>query len=219
MAGGRHRDYFGGVVVPCDHEAVKHSTAVSRLEFVAEELSRAAGWPDMVIVEAYFFGDLLDGREEIDGIQLAFALDMSPDEVPWRARPPRAEALTSILRFDKYPLTWVWRPASWPIWNAQIKRAVRFWTLEAGSDQSTLAALADRAFARLRFDAPPDANSLAAQLDREHEVGYRHLADVVGQYHDRSWRAAHKTFGVYPEDHLWWAAAGFLETDSAAREA
>jgi hypothetical protein len=40
---------------------------------------------------------------------------------------------------------------------------------------------------------------------------------VVGSYHDREWRRDHKGFGVYPEDHLWWATRGWLELDDALR--
>ena len=34
---------------------------------------------------------------------------------------------------------------------------------------------------------------------------------MVEGYWDREWRADHKGFGRYPEDHLWGAAHGYLD--------
>jgi hypothetical protein len=34
---------------------------------------------------------------------------------------------------------------------------------------------------------------------------------VVEGYWDREWRADHKGFGSYPDDHLWRAAHGYLD--------
>jgi hypothetical protein len=37
---------------------------------------------------------------------------------------------------------------------------------------------------------------------------------VSERFHEQSWRRAHR--GGYAEDHLWWAAAPFLDLDDAA---
>jgi hypothetical protein len=198
---------------------VKYSTAVGRLRTIGAELDRFAGFDeDFLLEEAWVFGELLDAPDQFDVVSLALVVDLPPEEVTWCARPAPAEAVTSLLRFEKYPLRWFWRPTVWPVWNHAIDRAVRFWSKRAGADAAALDALASRRLDDLMVVAPPDAEALRGQLLIDHEAARLHLRQVVDQYDDPGWRREHKGFGVHPEDHLWWAAKGFLELDAALRE-
>jgi hypothetical protein len=52
-----------------------------------------------------------------------------------------------------------------------------------------------------------------AELQIERDVGRRHLAMLTESFYDQDWRREHRGEGLHPEDHLWWAAAAFLELD------
>lgn len=198
---------------------MKYSTAVARLRSLAAELDRLAGFDDdFLLEEAWVFGELLDGPDGVDVVFLALVVDLPAEEVTWCARPAPAEALASLLRFEKYPLRWFWRPTVWPVWNHAVDRAVRFWSKVGGTDAETLDGLAYRRLDDLRFVAPPDAEALRGQLLIDHEAARLHLQHVVDRYEDAEWRRGHKGFGVYPEDHLWWAAKGFLELETAIKK-
>jgi hypothetical protein len=197
---------------------VKYSTAVGRLRAVGADLDRLAGFDDdCLLEEAWVFGGLLDGPDQLEFVSLALVVDLPAEEVTWCARPSPAESLASFLRFEKYPLRWFWRPTVWPVWNHVIDRAVRFWSKGAGTDKAALETLARRRFEDLTMVAPPDAEALRGQLLIDYEAARLHLRDVVDRYGEPGWRREHKGFGVYPEDHLWWAARGFLELETALK--
>jgi hypothetical protein len=201
----------------CDDVVVKRSTAISRLGDVADGLTRARSWPDAGIVASYVFGALIEPTAELERVELAFVVVARPEEVPWLARPARLEAVAAQLRFDKLPLTWWWRSADGPVWNHRIRRAVRFWTAGDGADVAVVDALAAGRTDQLPSAEPTDNEQLVAQLRAERDVGQRHLTRMVERFYDRDWRDQHKYQGVFPQDHLWWAAAGFLELDKALR--
>lgn len=194
---------------------MKYTTAVGRLRTVADDLTTHAGWHDDLIVEAYVYGELLNAPLTIEWVALAFVVDLPPEEATWLARPAAPEAAVSLLRFDKYPITWRWRPLAWPVWNHEIDAPVRFWSVQDGTDAVTLDALADRELDSLERTLPKNHETFLAHLRIERDAARDHLAWVVDSYHDRDWRKDHKGFGVYPEDHLWWAAMGFLDLDEA----
>jgi hypothetical protein len=195
---------------------VKYDTAVARLRQVASDLDdHVSSWSDSMIVEAHVFGEVVTGPDTVEVIWLALVVDLPVEEVTWLARPAQAEATVSLLRFDKYPLRWWWRSKAWPVWNHRISQPVRFWSKKDGPDEVALGRLADRRLSDLEIQGPPEQSMYRAQLQIELEASRRHLERVVDSYHDREWRRDHKGFGVYPEDHLWWATQGFLELDDA----
>lgn len=196
---------------------VKYNTAVGRLRQVASDLAGHTSWGDSVLVEAYAFGDVLTGPDTVEVICLALVVDLPVVEVPWLARPAQAEAAVSLLRFDKYPLRWWWRPAGWPVWNHEISRCVRLWSRDDGPDEVALARLAERRLSDLEYQEPANAQVFRAQLATEWEISRRHLEHVVSTFHDPEWRRDHKGFGEYPGGHLWWATRGWLDLDDALR--
>lgn len=194
---------------------MKYSTAVGRLRKIAEDLSTQSKRPDPLIVEAFVYGEMLDAPPTIEWISLAFAVDLPPEDVTWMVRPDAAEAAASLLRFDKYPIAWHWRPSAWPVWNHEIVGPVRFWSIEGGADESALSLLTDGRIEQLERSSPADEEAFVRQLRTECGAARKHLESVVEAYHDRDWRRSHKGLGVYPEDHLWRATKGFLDLDDA----
>jgi hypothetical protein len=194
---------------------VKRSTAINRLSDVADALDRAGQWPGPPVVAAYVFGAVLDPVSELEVVQLALVVDEPPEDVPWMSRPARLEALASLCRFDKLPMSWRWRPAEWPVWNHEISRAVRFWSSGEGRDEAVLRALADARVNGLRFEQPGGPEEMGRQLTIERDASRGHLAAVTAQFYDRDWRREHSGEGTHPEDHLWWATAGYLDLDDA----
>ncbi len=198
-----------------DDCGVKRSTAINRLSDVADALDRAGQWPGPLVVAAYVFGAVLDPVSELEVVQLALVVDEPPEDVPWMSRPARLEALASLCRFDKLPVSWRWRPAAWPVWNHEISRAVRFWSSVDGRDDPALKALADAGVSGARFEQPSGPEELARQVAIERDVSRGHLVAVRAQFYDRDWRREHSGNGTHPEDHLWCATAGYLDLDDA----
>jgi hypothetical protein len=182
--------------------SVKYSTAVARLRSCAADLDRLAGISEEpMLLEAWVFDELLDLPDQLDAVSLALVVDLPAEDVIWHARPVRAEAVTSFLRFEKYQLRWFWRPAVWPVWNHAIGRAVRFWS-HSGTETAALDALEDRRLDALTVAAPSDADALREQLLIEHEAARQHLRDVVDRYDDGEWRREHSGLGLRPDDHI-----------------
>jgi hypothetical protein len=196
---------------------VKYSTAVARLRSCAADLDRLAGFTDEpLMLEAWVFGEFLEHPDELEVISLALVIDLPARDVTWRARPVPAEAAASLLHFEKYPLRWFWRPRVWPVWNHAIERAVRFWSHE-GTDTAVLDALAHRDVGALPVVSLPSAKVLREQLVIEHGAARDHLRDVLDRYDDREWQREHSGLGLHRDDHLWCAAQGFLDLDTALR--
>jgi hypothetical protein len=201
-----------------DDAGMKRTTAIKRLADVVDGLERAKAWPDSAVTAAYVYGDLLRGDPEFERIDLALIVDEPPEAVPWMARPRHLEALAATLRFTKLPLSWLWRPAQWPVWNHEITSAACFWTAGGGGDQTILSVLADGRVEDITVEAPADRDELVAQLAAERDVARRYLTTMTESFYNQDWRRAHRGDGIYPEDHLWWATAAYLQLDDAVRD-
>lgn len=185
---------------------MKRSTAIGRLSDVADGLDRSKQWPGAAVVAAYVYGEFLDLSIEVARVQLALVVDQPAAVVPWMSRPAQLEALAALLRFDRLPLSWCWRPLEWPVWNHEIAGAVCFWTFDGGVEQHALDALLSGDVDPLLV-SPADREHLVDQLRVERDVGWHHLVEVTDRFHDLEWRRTHRGDGVYAEDHLWGAAA------------
>lgn len=194
-------------------KSMKRATAISRLGDVADGLGRAKQWPDVSVTAAYVYGGLLDGADDLEYVELALVVDEPASRVPWLSRPAHLEALAKLLRFNKLPVTWRWRPAEWPVWNHRISRAAGFWTVDGGRDQTTFDALSARGEDGIHLTGPDSTDALRAQVEVERAAARAHLAEVSALFGDRDWRRDHTGDGSYPEDALWDAAAAFVELD------
>lgn len=198
-----------------DDAFVKRSTALARLNDVVDGLERAKAWPDSTICAAYLYGALLDGGSELDVAQIALVVDEPPEAVPWLSRPARLESIAESLRFTKLPLSWRWRPAARPVRNHEIRVALPLWTREGGRNAASFAALATDDLAGAESAQPADGDALATQLRIEREVAWQRLALTTDAFYERDWQRSHRGGGEYPGDHLWSAAAGFVDLERA----
>lgn len=188
--------------------------AVRRLRTVAEEFDQHAKlWEQPLVTAAYVYGELLDGPEDLDAVQVALVVDLPPDQVTWRAEPPAAAAFAELTSLSRLRVRWSWRPVLWPVWNHEVRGPVRFWSLD-GPDEQTLAALDQRRLGELRRLVPGPAEELE-QLEEELASSRAHLKQVTDAYWEREWRREHKGVGADPEHHLWRAADGYLDLLSA----
>ena len=198
---------------------MRYSIAVDRLRTIAETCTRLASlWKDdPLVVGAYVLGELLEGGQRPERLELAFVVDLPPDEVTWYTQPTPMTGFAATVGIDKYPCEWYSRPALWPVWNHRIRGPVRFWAL-AGPDEPTLDALGDRRLGDLHRITPTAAEE-AEQLQEELAASLAHLQRVDAAYWEREWRREHKGLGIYPEEHLWRASHGYLDLLAATRAA
>jgi hypothetical protein len=196
---------------------MRHETAIRRLRTIAARCEQAARlWEDEpFLVGAYAFGAVLDAPADVEVVQVAFVLDLPPDELAWCAQPQSCVGLPHLLEIDKAPVNWYWRPALRPVSNHLIERPLRIWSLD-GPDTAELDALEHGDAEKLRLPAPADAEA-REQLADELEASLAHLRRVEAGYWDRSWRNAHRGTGVFPENHLWDAVHGYLDLIEARR--
>lgn len=197
---------------------MRRNTATKHLRTLAG-LCGTANLPsdDPILVEVYAYGDILDPEiDELERVRVALVLDLPADEVTWLALPDVTIWLTYHLRLDKVPVHALRRPAVWPVWNHFIRRPLRIWTVDGGTDEEALTALSNGDAERLRLPAP-EPEEEAEQLAEELDASLAHLRRVQDSFHEREWRAAHKNFNIYPEDHLWHAVEGYLDLLDANR--
>lgn len=185
--------------------------AVEKLRVLADACQWTTRLPleEPFLREAYVFGDVLEGVDPIEHIQVAFTLNLPPEDVPWCSQPPGTPWLVDSLRLDKGGIAFWWRSRHEPVWNHLIREPVRFWSLD-GIDETVLEALRERRFADLpRLTASPAEQRRRAEAELDRSLA--HLRAVRQRYWDRDWRKDHRGGGRYPEDHLWEAADGYLD--------
>lgn len=164
---------------------MRYATAVSKLVAAAGALARDAETArDLAdegprILAAYAFGPLLDGADPVDAADVAFVVDRPASQLPWGTEPREVRAFLALHRLDRAPLRWSCRPLDAPVGNHRIRRPVRFWSAEDGTDEAVLDALAQR-----RLDALPrlpeaDAGELDRQLEEEAAVCLAALEELV----------------------------------------
>ena len=147
--------------------------------------------------------------DALEWVQVAFTLDLPPEDVPWGSQPQGTSRLVQTLRLDKGGFGYWWRSRHEPVWNHLIREPVRFWSVD-GTDEAMLDALRDRRFADLsRLMATPADLRRHTEMDLDRALA--HLRAVRTMYWERDWRLEHRGGGRYPENHLWEAADGYLD--------
>jgi hypothetical protein len=190
---------------------MRYRRAVEKLRLLADACQGTTRFPleEPFLWEAYVFGDVLEGADPIEYLQVAFTLNLPPEDVPWRSQPPGTPWLVDTLRLDKGGFEYLWRSRHEPVWNHVIREPVRFWSLD-GTDEAVFDALHDRRFADLpRLTASPA--ELRRRTEADLDRALRQLRVVREMYWDRDWRHEHRGGGRYPEHHLWEAADGYLD--------
>jgi hypothetical protein len=195
---------------------MRYRRAVEKLRTLAEACESVKSWPpgDPFLLEAYVFGDVLEGADPLEYVEVALVVDLPPEEVPWESSPHGTAWLADQLRLDKGGFAYWWRSHLSAVPNHHIRGPVRFWSQE-GPDKAVLQALAERRLGDLARLAPPPQTE-REQLAEELGTALSRLRAVHASYWDHDWRHEHRRFGRDPEHHLWEAVQGYLDLYDAA---
>lgn len=193
---------------------MRFDTAVDRLEKIAAACADISRYREELSA-AYVYGALLTGAD-VEVVEVAFAVDLPPEELPWRAEPADLRGLAEVLRLDRAPVRWVWRPAGEPVGNHAIVGPVRFWTRAGGPDDDVLQLLRTKRLQELPRDGV-DAVTAVQQAARDRDRSLLHLREVTDRYWEPGWRREHKGSGIFPEEHLWRAVQGYLDLLDASQ--
>lgn len=161
-------------------------------------------------------GEVADGADPLDAVQVAVAINLSPEEVPWESSPEGTDWLANELRLSKGGFLYFWRSHLDPIWNHYIRGPVRIWSVDDGPDEQALTALEARDFGSLKRLIPEPADG-RLQLREDLGAALAHLREVRDKYWDHGWRRGQRGYGRYPENELWEAVEGFLDLVDASR--
>jgi hypothetical protein len=164
------------------------------------------------------YGDLLEPAiDSLEVVDVAIVAELPAGEMTWLSLPRAAVGFATVTGLDKLPITRAWLPAAWPVWNHAIGRPVRIWG-RSGSEEAVLAALTDGTDIEAHRLDDPSIDVYREQLLTELAASLTHLRRVTDGYWEPAWRAVHKGFGLYAQDHLWRAAQGYLELRDAIAE-
>jgi hypothetical protein len=171
--------------------------------------------PSPFLKAVYAFGEVVDGADPLDAVQVAVAINLPPEEVPWESSPEGTDWLANQLRLSKGGFLYLWRSHLDPVWNDYIRGPVRIWSVDDGPDEQALAALAARDFGSLKRLIPESADE-RLQLREDLSTALAHLREVRDKYRDHDWRREHRGYGRYPENELWEAVEGYLDLFDAS---
>ncbi|WP_275293938.1 hypothetical protein [Amycolatopsis sp. La24] len=190
---------------------MRYRRAVEKLRELADACEQAKRLPadEPFLRAAYVFGDVLAGADPVESVQVAFALDLPAEEVPWCSQPPGTAWLADRLRVDKGGFAYCWRSRHEPVWNHVIRAPVRFWSVD-GPDEAVLDALRERRFGDLPGN-PASVAELRRRTETELDRALARLRVAHQKYWDRDWRREHRGLGRYPENSLWEAVDGYLD--------
>ncbi len=83
---------------------MRYKRAVEKLRILAETCERVKTfWFDTepFLKAVYAFGEVVDGADPLDAVQVAVAINLSPEEVPWESSPEGTDWLANELRLSK----------------------------------------------------------------------------------------------------------------------
>ena len=126
---------------------MRHKRAVEKLRILAEACERVKiFWFDTepFLKAVYAFGDVVDGADPLEAVQVAVAINLPPGEVPWESSPEGTDWLANELRLSKGGFMYFWRSYLDPVWNHYIRGPVRIWSVDGGPDERALTALEAR---------------------------------------------------------------------------
>src|SRR6266566_2310391 len=179
---------------------MRYKRAVEKLRILAETCERVKTfWFDMepFLKAVYAFGEVVDGADPLDAVQVALAINLSPEEVPWESSPEGTAWLANELRLSKGGFMYFWRSYLDPIWNHYIRGPVRIWSVDDGPDERALTALEARDLGSLQRLIPESADG-RRQLREDLGAALAHLREVRDKYWDHDWRREHRGYGRYP---------------------
>ena len=96
---------------------MRYKRAVEKLRVLAETCERVKMfWFDTepFLKAVYAFGEVVDGADPLDAVQVAVAINLSPEEVPWESSPEGTDWLANELRLSKGGFLYFWRSLPGP---------------------------------------------------------------------------------------------------------
>ena len=96
---------------------MRYKRAVEKLRVLAEACERVKMfWFDTepFLKAVYAFGEVVDGADPLDAVQVAVAINLSPEEVPWESSPEGTDWLANELRLSKGGFLYFWWAAGRP---------------------------------------------------------------------------------------------------------
>ena len=124
---------------------MRYRRAIEKLQAFAAACESVKGWPpgNPFLLEAYVFGDVLQGADPLEYVEVVLVLNLPPQEVVWESNPHGTMWLADRLRLSKGGFAYWWRSHLDPVSNYHIRAPVRFWSQE-GPDEGVIRALAER---------------------------------------------------------------------------
>src|SRR5258708_4276428 len=109
---------------------MRYRRAVEKLRILAEACESVKGWPpeDPFLLEAYAFGDVLQGADPLECVEVVLVLNLPPQDVVWGSSPHGTVWLADRLRLSKGGFCYWWRSHLDPVWNHHVREPVRFWS-------------------------------------------------------------------------------------------
>jgi hypothetical protein len=189
--------------------SVKWSRAVTHLSELADRCGQAAASPVRVlpVTSLWVFGGLLGPVRDLEVVEVALAVDLPPQLVPWLGRPVGAQHWAAMTRMDKNPVVGRWRSDRVPVWNHSVVRPLLVWDAAGGRRDPVVEAVSAGRAEPLRPSAPSPAE-LAERLRAELAVSLGALRRSTREYDDRRWRPGTLTA---VSDALHDASAGYLD--------
>ena len=83
---------------------MRHKRAVEKLRILAGTCERVkVFWFDTepFLKAVYAFGEVVEGADPLDAVQVAVAINLPPEEVPWESSPEGADWLANELRLTR----------------------------------------------------------------------------------------------------------------------
>src|ERR1700740_2073626 len=140
---------------------MRYKRAVEKLRILAETCERVKLFcfdTEPFLKAVYAFGEVVDGADPLDAVQVAVAINLSPEEVPWESSPEGTDWLANELRLSKGGFLYFWRSCLDPGWNHYIRGPVRIWSVDDGPDEQALTALEAKDFESLKRLIPEPAD-------------------------------------------------------------
>ena len=82
---------------------MRYRRAIEKLRILAEACDSTKNWPldEPFLLAAYVFGEVLNGADPLECVEVAFVLNLPPEKVPWESHPHGTGWLVDVLRLDK----------------------------------------------------------------------------------------------------------------------
>ncbi len=111
---------------------MRYATAVRRLRQIAEDAHRVNSGAAPLLLAVYTFGPLLEHPAEVAAVDIALVCDAPAGELCWRTEPPWTLGIAEVLRLNRAPVRWYFRPATWPVSNHLIREPLQILVARGG---------------------------------------------------------------------------------------